>query len=142
MVRHVEGPLEIQAGHGTGKTTLLLERLARLVKERLAWPYEVLLLTFTRRAALELRERLQLLLDEDTDDLPILTLHEAPSQQSPASLKSLETDRGRDLRSDLVDRVDCGLQVLVGALKVLGLEGASQSFAPRLAAPRQKSVRP
>lgn len=75
VVHHVSGPLEIQAGHGTGKTTLLLTRYARLVRERLAWPYEVLLLTFTRRAALELRERLQLLLDEDTDDLPILTLH-------------------------------------------------------------------
>ncbi|MCC6189673.1 MAG: UvrD-helicase domain-containing protein [Anaerolineales bacterium] len=75
VVQHVAGPLELQAGHGTGKTTLLLERYACLVRERLAWPYEVLLLTFTRRAALELRERLQLLLDEDTDDLPILTLH-------------------------------------------------------------------
>ncbi len=75
VVQHVDGPLELQAGHGTGKTTLLLERFTRLVKARLAWPYEVLLLTFTRRAALEMRERLQRLLDEDTDDLPILTLH-------------------------------------------------------------------
>ncbi|MCC6192496.1 MAG: UvrD-helicase domain-containing protein [Anaerolineales bacterium] len=75
VVQHVAGPLEVQAGHGTGKTTLLLARFARLVRERLAWPHEVLLLTFTRRAALELRERLQCLLDEDTDDLPILTLH-------------------------------------------------------------------
>jgi DNA helicase II / ATP-dependent DNA helicase PcrA len=75
VVQHVHGPLEIQAGHGTGKTTLLLERFARLVKERLAWSYEVLLLTFTRRAAMEMRERLQLLLGEDTDNLPILTVH-------------------------------------------------------------------
>ena len=75
VVQHVHGPLEIQAGHGTGKTTLLLDRFAYLVRQRLAWPYEVLLLTFTRRAATEMRERLQLLLGEDTDDLPILTLH-------------------------------------------------------------------
>ncbi|MCC6190653.1 MAG: UvrD-helicase domain-containing protein [Anaerolineales bacterium] len=75
VVQHVDGPLELQAGHGTGKTTLLVERFARLVSERLAWPYEVLQLTFTRRAAVEMRERLQLLLGEDTDDLPILTLH-------------------------------------------------------------------
>jgi DNA helicase II / ATP-dependent DNA helicase PcrA len=75
VVQHVQGPLEVHAGHGTGKTTLLLERFARLVKERLAWPFEVLLLTFTRRAAMEMRERLQPLLGEDTDDLSILTLH-------------------------------------------------------------------
>ena len=75
VVQHVDGPLELQAGHGTGKTTLLLERFARLVNKRFAWPYEMLLLTFTRRAALEMRERLQLLLGEDNDDLPILTLH-------------------------------------------------------------------
>ncbi|MCC7362704.1 MAG: UvrD-helicase domain-containing protein [Anaerolineales bacterium] len=75
IVQHVYGPLEIQAGHGTGKTTLLLERYAHLVKNRQAWPYEVLLLTFTRRVVLEMRERLQNLLGEDCDDLPIYTLH-------------------------------------------------------------------
>lgn len=74
-IHHVHGPLEILAGHGTGKTTILLERYAHLVRERLAWPYEVLLLTFTRHAAIELRERLQLLLGEDVNDLPIYTLH-------------------------------------------------------------------
>ncbi len=61
----LDRPLETQAGHGTGKTTLLLERFAYLVRDRLAWSYGVLLLTFTRRAAREMRERLQLLLAED-----------------------------------------------------------------------------
>lgn len=63
------------AGHGAGKTTILLERYACLVRERVAWPYEVILLTFTRRAATEMRERLQLMLGEDVDDLPIFTIH-------------------------------------------------------------------
>jgi DNA helicase-2/ATP-dependent DNA helicase PcrA len=74
-IHHVHGPLEILAGHGTGKTTLLLERYTHLVKERIAWPFEVLLLTFTRRAAVQMRERLQLLLGEDSDSLPIYTIH-------------------------------------------------------------------
>lgn len=74
-IRHRTGPLEVMAGHGAGKTTILLERYACLVRERAAWPYEIVLLTFTRRAATEMRERLQLLLGEDTDDLPIFTIH-------------------------------------------------------------------
>lgn len=74
-IKHRNGPLEVLAGHGAGKTTILLERYARLVRERVAWPYEVVLLTFTRRAATEMRERLQLLLGDDTDDLPIFTIH-------------------------------------------------------------------
>ena len=100
VVQHVDGPLELQAGHGTGKTTLLLERFARLVNERLAWPYEVLLLTFTRRAALEMRERLQLLLHEDSDDLSILTLHAFArrilARQSPAAPRQPWRVAGRD----------------------------------------------
>lgn len=74
-IGHRTGPLEVMAGHGTGKTTLLLERYARLIKDQVAWAHEVVLLTFTRRAASEMRERLQLLLGEDIDGLPIFTLH-------------------------------------------------------------------
>ena len=74
-IRHRTGPFEVMAGHGAGKTTILLERYARLVRERAAWPYEIVLLTFTRWAAVEMRERLQLLLGEDTDSLPIFTIH-------------------------------------------------------------------
>ncbi len=74
-IQHVAGPLEILAGHGTGKTTLLLDRFAHLVQRRLAWPPEILLLTFTRRAARQMRERLRDQLGEDVSDFPIHTLH-------------------------------------------------------------------
>lgn len=74
-IEHERGPMEVLAGHGTGKTALLTERNARLIEKRLAWKYDILQLTFTRRAAVQMRERLQLRLSEDVDNLPIYTIH-------------------------------------------------------------------
>ena len=74
-IEHVHGPLEVLAGHGTGKTAVLTHRHARLILERVAWKYDILSLTFTRQAAMEMLERVQLLLDEDVENLPIRTIH-------------------------------------------------------------------
>src|ERR671923_1869907 len=56
-VTHGEGPLLIVAGAGTGKTTVITRRIAWLIAEKLAKPSEILALTFTGRAALEMTER-------------------------------------------------------------------------------------
>ena len=57
-IAHGNGPLLIVAGPGTGKTRTLVERIARLVCGRVAAPAEITAITFTRKAANELRERL------------------------------------------------------------------------------------
>jgi DNA helicase-2/ATP-dependent DNA helicase PcrA len=57
-IDHADGPLLIVAGPGTGKTRTLVERIARLVRTRAAAPDEITAITFTRKAATELRERL------------------------------------------------------------------------------------
>ncbi len=56
-IEHVDGPMLVVAGAGTGKTSVLTQRIARLVHEGHAQPQEILALTYGRNAALEMRER-------------------------------------------------------------------------------------
>ncbi|MGI9491543.1 MAG: UvrD-helicase domain-containing protein, partial [Geminicoccaceae bacterium] len=69
------GPLLIIAGPGSGKTRTLTHRIAHLVAEEGVPARSCLAITFTRRAALEMRERLEKLLPKDADKVPIHTFH-------------------------------------------------------------------
>ena len=74
-VTHVDGPLLIVAGAGTGKTTVLIERLYSLIKNGHAKPEEILITTFTEKAAKEMEERADKLLPYGYVDLWINTFH-------------------------------------------------------------------
>lgn len=74
-VQHDQGPLLIIAGAGTGKTTVIVERIAHMIATKKAAPSQILALTFTDKATEEMIERVDRALPIGVTDVQIYTFH-------------------------------------------------------------------
>src|SRR5678816_3404399 len=90
-----EGPLLVLAGAGTGKTAALTARLAHLIATRRAWPSQILAVTFTNKAAREMKERVSAISGGMIEGMPWLgTFHSVAARmlRSHAELVGLQSN--------------------------------------------------
>ena len=74
-VTYNDGPLLVVAGAGTGKTKVIISKVAYLISEKLAKPSEILAITFTKKAAAEMEERLDIVLPYGYNDVKACNFH-------------------------------------------------------------------
>ena len=74
-VKTTEGPLLVLSGAGTGKTRVLTTRIAYIIAQRLAFPWEILAVTFTNKAAREMQERLCAMIGGEAASVWLGTFH-------------------------------------------------------------------
>ncbi|MDL2217557.1 DNA helicase PcrA [Christensenellaceae bacterium OttesenSCG-928-M15] len=117
-VECIEGPLLVLAGAGSGKTRVLTYRIANLVENHGVMPWNILALTFTNKAAREMRERIAALIDYNVEDMWVMTFH-----SFCARLLRIEADHiGYDRRFVIYDDSD-QLSVYNDIIKKLSLDG-------------------
>jgi len=115
-VQHYEGAALVLAGPGTGKTRVLAFRIVQLIKEKKTKPENILAVTFTNRAAAEMKERVESLLDDRVliSQLTITTFHalglsilkELLGKENKITETSIREEIDRDEHFSLIDEED------------------------------------
>ena len=123
-VLHGEGPLLILAGAGSGKTRVLTHRIAHLVGTGQAQPGEILAITFTNKAAQEMRERVQALVGGRARAMWVMTFHSACARMLRADAERLGYTRG----FTIYDEQD-SLRLVKNCIEELDID--PKRFAPR-----------
>ncbi len=127
-VEHTKGPLLILAGAGSGKTRVITYRIAYLIRHNGIFPGNILAVTFTNKAAEEMRERVVAMLDPGAPAVPLVSTFHSLSvrllRREGASLAQLRP--GFTTRFSIYDEAD-QLAVVKAVYKQLGLD---EKFMP------------
>jgi DNA helicase II / ATP-dependent DNA helicase PcrA len=123
-VLHGEGPLLILAGAGSGKTRVLTHRIAHLVGSGAARPGEILAITFTNKAAGEMRERVEALVGGRARAMWVMTFHSACARMLRSDAQKLGYTRG----FTIYDEQD-SLRLVKACIEELDVD--PKRFAPR-----------
>ena len=126
-VECTEGPLLVLAGAGSGKTRVLTYRIAHILEDLSVAPWEILAITFTNKAANELKERLTQMLGTEALDVWAMTFHSACCRILRREIDRLDGYTGRFTIYDTSDSE----RVMKDILKDFGLD--EKSLPPRLA---------
>ncbi|CUB29147.1 DNA helicase PcrA [Bacillus subtilis] len=123
-VKTTAGPLLLMAGAGSGKTRVLTHRIAYLMAEKHVAPWNILAITFTNKAAREMKERVESILGPGADDIWISTFH-----SMCVRILRRDIDRiGINRNFSILDTAD-QLSVIKGILKERNLD--PKKFDPR-----------
>ena len=123
-VRHGEGPLLVLAGAGSGKTRVLTHRIAYLLATGAARPGEILAITFTNKAATEMRERVEALVGRSARTMWVMTFHSACARMLRADAERLGYSRS----FTIYDEAD-SLRMLKRCMEELGVD--PKRYPPR-----------
>ncbi len=123
-VRHGEGPLLVIAGAGSGKTRVLTHRIAYLLATEAARPGEILAITFTNKAAAEMRERVGELIGRSVRAMWVTTFHSACARMLRADAERLGYSRS----FTIYDEAD-SLRMLKRCMNEVGVD--PKRFPPR-----------
>ncbi|WP_410520552.1 ATP-dependent helicase [Corallococcus exiguus] len=120
-VLHGDGPLLVLSGAGSGKTRVITRRVAHLVKVRRVFPWRILAVTFTNKAAREMRDRLTQLLGAQANDLVVSTFH-----SSAAMILRREAEAAGLTRSFVIYDDGDQLSLVKRAMRDAGVEPVMQ----------------
>ena len=116
-VKTIDGPVLVFAGAGTGKTKTLISRIIYMVKEKDIKPYNILAITFTKKATNEMRERLEKALGEEAYQVYMSTIHSMCSR----ILRREITVLGYKKDFEIIDDEE-GAKILGEVYKNLGID--------------------
>lgn len=141
-VFHTEGPLLVLAGAGSGKTRVLTHRVAYLIEAKQVKPWNILAITFTNKAAGEMRERVDKLVGLGSESVWVSTFHSTCVRILRRYIEYLGYDTGfsiydSDDQRTLMKQVFKSMQVDTGQFKERAVLGIISSAKDKLIAPEE-----